>query len=195
MWWEPAGVSLALIVLAEMGDKSQFVCMALAARHGRARPVLFGAVVAFGLLNGMAVLFGSSLAKWLPQAWVLAAMAALFAAFGIHALWQRAADADQATAEISGHGLFLTAFLMLFVAELGDKTQFAVAGLAGIYAPTGVWLGATLALVLTSAAGVLLGKTVLRRLPIIWLHRVSGGLFLALSALALWRLMETIGPQ
>ena len=191
MWWESAGISLILIAAAEIGDKSQLVCMALAARHNRARPVLYGAVMAFSLLNGGAAVFGTVLSTWLPQTWVVGTMAALFAAFGVHAL-VHAADADNDdddAREISGHGLFTTAFLMIFVAELGDKTQFAVVGLAGLYPAAAVWLGATVALAMVSAAGVLAGKTVLRRLPLIWLHRLAGGLFLTLSALAAWRLL------
>ena len=138
--WEPMGVSLALITLAEIGDKSQLVCMVLAARHGRARPVVFGA----------------ALAAWLPQTWVLGAMAVLFAAFGVHALLQSADSGDDdVELKLSSHGLFMTAFVMIFLAEFGDKTQIAVAGLAGIYPALAVWLGATLALALTSASGAL----------------------------------------
>jgi len=35
--------------------------------------------------------------------------------------------------------LFITAFAMIFLAELGDKTQIAVAGLAGVYPVLAVW--------------------------------------------------------
>ncbi|MBT5897748.1 MAG: UPF0016 domain-containing protein, partial [Rhodospirillaceae bacterium] len=42
------------------------------------------------------------------------------------------------------------------------------------------------------AAGVLAGKKILRRLPLVWLHRLAGLLFLALSALATWRLFQLI---
>ena len=41
-----AGTSFILIAAAEIGDKSQLVCMTLASRH-RAAPVLFGAITAF----------------------------------------------------------------------------------------------------------------------------------------------------
>jgi putative Ca2+/H+ antiporter (TMEM165/GDT1 family) len=191
LWWQTAGVSMVLVGLAEIGDKSQLVCMALAARHGRAQPVLFGALAAFSLLNGLAVLFGSAIAAWLPQSWILAAMAVLFAGFGLHSLLHVESESDEET-EISGHNLFLTAFMMIFLAELGDKTQIAVAGLAGIYDAFAVWTGATVALALASGIGVLVGKTVLRRLPLIWLHRLAGMLFLSLSVLAVWRLVEII---
>ncbi|HNH24145.1 MAG TPA: TMEM165/GDT1 family protein, partial [Accumulibacter sp.] len=42
--------SFALIAVAEIGDKSQLVCMTLASRH-RPMPVMLGAVVAFAMLN------------------------------------------------------------------------------------------------------------------------------------------------
>lgn len=190
MWWQSAGGSLVLIVLAEIGDKSQLVCMVLAARHARVRPVLFGAALAFILLNAVAVLFGAALAAWFPQTWVLAAMATLFAFFGVHSLLQSQTLDDDVEAEASGHGLLVTAFLMILVAEMGDKTQLAVAGLAGIYPASAVWIGATVALILTSAAGALAGKTLLRRLPVVWLHRMAGVLFLVMSGLAVWRLFE-----
>ena len=190
MWWESAGISLVLIALAEIGDKSQFVCIALTARHGRARLVLLGAVAAFSLLNTVAVLFGSALATWIPQTWVLGAMATLFAVFGIQFLMQAAEDNNETESEVSGHSLFVTAFLMIFLAELGDKTQITVAGLASLYPAFAVWVGATVALTITSAAAVLVGKTVLRRLPMIWLHWLAGALFLAMSGLAIWRLVK-----
>ena len=82
MWWESVGISLVYIALAEIGDKSQFVCIALTARHRRAGLVLLGAVAAFSLLNTVAVLFGSALATWLPQTWVLGAMAVRVAGVG-----------------------------------------------------------------------------------------------------------------
>ncbi len=77
--------SFSLIGLAEMGDKSQLVCMTLAARYS-ARPVLFAAIVAFALLNLMAVIFGAVVAHWLPEAVVVLVVGILFMVFGIHAL-------------------------------------------------------------------------------------------------------------
>jgi putative Ca2+/H+ antiporter (TMEM165/GDT1 family) len=67
---------------------------------------------------------------------------------------------------------------------MGDKTQLAVAGMAGTLPPVPVWVGATLALITTSALGVLVGCKLLRLMPIHRLHQVSGVLFLILSAVA-----------
>ncbi len=190
IWWESVGLSLVLITFGEIGDKSQFVCIALTARHGSARLVLFGAVAAFSLLNAVAVFFGAAVATWLPQSWVLGAMAIFFALIGFLFLMQTSNDSDESEGKISGHSLFVTAFLMILLAELGDKTQITVAGLASIYPTFAVWVGATIALTLTSVAAVVAGKTVLRRLPMTWLNRLAGGLFLAMSGLAILRLLE-----
>ena len=155
-----ASTTLGLVALAELGDKTQLVCMILATRHPPA-PVLLGAVAAFAVLNLLAVLFGAAAAAWLPEWLIAAAVAILFAVFGMRAL--READAETVEVqENAGRSVFLSAFTLIFLAELGDKTQLAVAGLAGTQAALPVWVGGTLALTLTSALGVLAGQTVLR---------------------------------
>ena len=185
-WAAVSASSFGLIAAAEIGDKSQLVCMALAARH-KARPVLLGAVAAFALLNLAAVLFGAALARWVP-AWALgAAVALLFAAFGLRALLAGEEDEDGEAQEKSGHSVFATAFLLIFTAEFGDKTQLAVAGLGASLPPGPVWLGGTLALAATSLLGVWAGRALLRRMPLRSLHRFSGVLFLGFAAYAAWR--------
>lgn len=180
-----AATTLGVVALAELGDKTQLVCMTLAARHPPL-PVLLGAIVAFIGLNLLAVLFGAATAAWLPEWLVAAVVAILFAVFGLRALWE-AGEETVDVRERSGRSVFLSTFVLIFMAELGDKTQLAVAGLAGTHAALPVWIGGTLALSLTSALGVWAGQTVLRRLPLRILHRISGGLFLTLAAVAGWR--------
>ncbi|MCU7805595.1 MAG: TMEM165/GDT1 family protein [Candidatus Thiodiazotropha sp. (ex Lucinoma borealis)] len=177
--------SFTLISLAEVGDKSQLVCMTLAARH-RHWPVLMGAVSAFLLLNSLAVVFGASIATWLPESVMAIIVAVLFGAFGIHALLYQGDEETEEVVERSGHGIFITTLLLILVAEFGDKTQIAVAGLAGSMAPLPVWIGATAALIMVSALGVWAGRTVLQRLSLSWLHRIGGGIFLLFALMAAW---------
>ena len=187
-WLSSAGTTFLLITLAEFGDKSQLVCMTLAARH-RGLPVVLGAVTAFAILNGLAVLFGAAVAAWLPEWLVTVAVAVLFAVFGVHALRYEDDDDDEAVDEKPGHGVFVTTLLLIFLAEFGDKTQIAVAGMGSTVEAGAVWVGATLALATTSILGVVAGRRLLNRLPLAWIHRVSGMLFLALAVLALSRLL------
>ncbi|MEH6626933.1 MAG: TMEM165/GDT1 family protein [Motiliproteus sp.] len=180
-----SGLSFLLVFLAEFGDKSQLVCMTLAARH-RPWPVLAGAVIAFALLNLLAVMFGATVAHWLPPFWIAIAVALLFTLFGIQALMSHEDDEEELV-QRSVRSLFATAFVLIFVAEFGDKTQLAVAGLSAAQPPVAVWLGSTLALLATSALGVVLGRTLLQRLPLSWLHRGSGVLFLLMAATAFYQ--------
>jgi putative Ca2+/H+ antiporter (TMEM165/GDT1 family) len=186
---ESLSISLStfvLIALAEVGDKSQLVCMTLAARH-RHWPVMLGATTAFLILNALAVLFGAGVAAWVPERVTAGLVAMLFGAYGIHALYKQDDGESEDVAERSGHGIFLTTLLLIFVAEFGDKTQIAVAGLAGSFDLLPVWLGASTALIMVSALGVWAGRTVLQHLPFHWLHRLSGGIFLLFAVLAAWR--------
>lgn len=177
--------SFVLVALAEIGDKSQLVCMTLASRH-RPAPVFLGACLAFALLDALAVVFGAGIAALVPERILALAVAGLFAAFGLSALLQRGEHADESEiATTRGPNAFLATLLLVFVAEFGDKTQLAVAGLATEAAPAAVWLGATAALCAVSGVGVVAGRTLLGRLPVTWLHRGAGVLFLTFAAFAL----------
>ncbi|MDD2724552.1 MAG: TMEM165/GDT1 family protein [Methylovulum sp.] len=182
----PAAASFSLIAAAEIGDKSQLVCMTLASRH-KALPVVLGAIAAFMLLNTLAVVFGAAIANWLPEYLVAATVAFLFAVFGVQALRVPDDDDDEAIQEKSGHGVFFTTFFLITVAEFGDKTQLAVVALSSTSLPLAVWLGATLALAFTSIVGVWAGNTLLQKVPLVLLHRISGTFFLVLSGFAGYR--------
>jgi putative Ca2+/H+ antiporter (TMEM165/GDT1 family) len=74
-------------------------------------------------------------------------------------------------------------FLVIFLAELGDKTQLATFGLAsGATSRMAVFIGAAVALVATAIA-VLVGEAVSRVIPEIWLKRGAGALFIVLGIL------------
>jgi putative Ca2+/H+ antiporter (TMEM165/GDT1 family) len=186
-WGAASTSAFALIAAAEIGDKSQLVCMTLAARY-RAWPIVLGASSAFALLNLAAVLFGAAVARWVPEQVVGGTVALLFAVFGLRALLTKEEAVNAGTVNKSGHGIFVTTFLLIFAAEFGDKTQLAVAGLSAAIPPATVWVGSTLALVMTSALGVWAGRALLQHIPLHWLHRLSGILFLAFAAYTAWRL-------
>ena len=77
-------------------------------------------------------------------------------------------------------------FLLVFIAELGDKTQLATLSLAASASSKwAVFLGAALALVVTSAIAVLLGDAVARFVPAVWVRRAAGLAFVVLGALYL----------
>ena len=178
--------SFLLLFLAEMGDKTQLMAMTLAHRY-RVLPVIAGTFLAFLVLNLLAVLVGEGLARYLPREFVLAAAGVLFLVFA-YRCWCDADEDDAGPGAGDGRGAWIVSFSLIFVAELGDKTQLAMIALA---AQSGeiwsVFLGGTLALWAVSLLGILLGSTLLRRVPRLWVHRAAALLFLVFGAVALLR--------
>lgn len=81
---------------------------------------------------------------------------------------------------------FFSTFLLIFLAELGDKTQLSVLLLAAQDRPIwGVFLGSASALVLSSLIGVLLGGTLSRYLPAFYLQKGAGAAFVIIGLLLL----------
>jgi len=182
--WTVSGTAYVLVAAAELGDKSQLVCMTLASRH-KHWPVFWGAVIAFALLDLIAVAFGAVAGDWIPKWLLIYGVAILFLGFGVQQLLS-AGDSDEkgTIQEKKGHSIFVTTFLMLFVAEFGDKTQLAVAGLGASEPAVSVWIGSTAALITTSALGVWVGKKLMKRVSTQTVHWVSGLLFIAFGLFA-----------
>ncbi len=82
--------------------------------------------------------------------------------------------------------LFISTFGVIFLAELGDKTQLATLSLAaGGSSRWTVFAGSALALIATSALAVLLGEGLSRVVPPIWIRRGAGVMFIVLGIICL----------
>ncbi len=82
--------------------------------------------------------------------------------------------------------IFLTSFGIMFLAEIGDKTQLAVISLAGRFrSPWIVFAGAALAMVVATAVGVAVGSFLPMVLGEKFVRYVSGGLFILFGLLIL----------
>jgi putative Ca2+/H+ antiporter (TMEM165/GDT1 family) len=80
--------------------------------------------------------------------------------------------------------VLLSTFALLFVAELGDKTQLAVISMTAKHKmPLWVFLGAALALAAVTAIGVLGGGLLTRFIPEMVLRRIAAVLFVGMGIL------------
>lgn len=81
---------------------------------------------------------------------------------------------------------FITTFSLIFLAELGDKTQLSVLLLAAQDRPIwGIFLGSAVALILTSLLGVFLGAILSRYLPPQYIQKGAGAAFIIIGFLLL----------
>lgn len=82
--------------------------------------------------------------------------------------------------------VLLTTFGVIFLAEMGDKTQLAAMTIAAeTKKPWTVLIGASLALACVSAIGVLVGGTLGHYLPIVWIKRAAAVAFIVIGLLIL----------
>lgn len=94
---------------------------------------------------------------------------------------------------MKGKGLFLSTFVLVFLAELGDKTQIASFSMAVKHGSLfSVILGGGLALVTSSFIAVTLGYKLAAKLPKNLLSIISGVLFLATGIYTLVRSLGLI---
>jgi putative Ca2+/H+ antiporter (TMEM165/GDT1 family) len=82
--------------------------------------------------------------------------------------------------------VFLTTFGVIFLAEMGDKTQLAAMTMAAqTKKPWAVFIAAALALTAVSAIGVVVGSVVGDYIPLIWVKRVAAVAFILIGVLML----------
>jgi Ca2+/H+ antiporter, TMEM165/GDT1 family len=82
--------------------------------------------------------------------------------------------------------VLLTTFGIIFLAEMGDKTQLAAMTMAAqTKRPWAVFIGASLALAAVSAIGVLVGGVIGQYVPLEWVKRVAAVLFILIGVLML----------
>jgi len=198
------GASLTAITLAELGDKTFFMALILAARH-RATHVFIGAFAALTAVTLISLGLGYGLRELLPASVVPWLAAVLFAGFGVKLLVdaqgmkaneadEEEKEAEEAIAEAerrrrisSAWAVMWEAFALVFIAELGDRTQFTTIFLATAPAFTfaGLLLGTLLGHALVTWLAVGAGKWIGGRISEPLLYRLSGGLFIAFGLFSL----------
>jgi putative Ca2+/H+ antiporter (TMEM165/GDT1 family) len=144
-----------LVAIAEIGDKTQLLSFMLAAKLRRPYPIMAGIFV----LN-----------------WVVGLS---FICFGLWALKPDQLDSDP---RILGAGVFVTTLIAFFLAEMGDKTQFATVALAAHYDEmTLVVLGTTLGMMIANVPAVWLGEALAHRINMQWVRWFAAASFVLMG--------------
>lgn len=180
---------------AELPDKSMFAVIVLVTRYRRPGWVWLGAALAFALHVAVAVLAGSAIGL-LPDTVVQVVVLLLFLG-GALVLLRAARRAesvdDDVDAPVAHAGIGATvagSFALIGLAEWGDLTQLATAGLvAGGGAPVATGLGAFAALCAVAALAAAIGRQLVARVPIHKVNLVGAAVFFAL---ALWTALELL---
>jgi putative Ca2+/H+ antiporter (TMEM165/GDT1 family) len=154
--------SLAVVFLAEMGDKTQLLAMAFAARF-RWQTVLWGVLAATAANHLLAVYVGNYLTSLVPLHYIKIAASASFIFFGF---WTIRGDKLEDEDKRSGFSPFWTVTVAFFLAEMGDKTQLATVALAADFnVVVPVWFGTTAGMMIADAVGIVMGVVLHKKIP------------------------------
>ena len=162
---------LAMVFIAEMGDKTQFLMIAMASKY-KIRDILIGVAAAILVLNALAIGLGLLIGNVLPTAAINIVAGIAFLCFAYMAVGGDEEEEHCVSGKCKRNSI-ITVFGTFFIAELGDKTQLTALTLAADSTTGGVefskvvavFLGASLALFAADVIGLLIGYFLGKSLP------------------------------
>jgi Ca2+/H+ antiporter, TMEM165/GDT1 family len=176
--------STVLVAVAEIGDKTQLLSFVLAARLRKPWPILAGILAATAANHTAAAWTGNLLAGLVPQTPLTWIVGLSFIAFG---LWALQPDALDGSPTVLRAGVFVTAFVAFFLAEMGDKTQLATVALAARFeALSQVIVGTTLGMMIANVPAVWIGDRLAQKVPMNTVRMLAAALFILAGVLTLW---------
>ena len=180
-------ISFLVILVAELGDKSQLVALWFATKY-RWWLVLAGVTVATLIVHLGSVAIGRTLDQVLPQDVLLVIVGLSFFAFAAWSIRGDTLGNEEPARNVPIFGAFGVIAGSFFLAELGDKTQLATVTLAGERPDAlGVWLGSTAGMVVADALAIAVGIVAGGRLPQRVIAVGAAVMFAVFGAVALWR--------
>ena len=183
-------IAFGSIFLVELPDKTFIATLVLSTKF-RPLYVWIGVGLAFLVQTLVAVLLGHA-ASFLPDD-VVRGVALVMFLIGAVLLFREGRSHHQAeddegaefvekAGEPHGAKVILASFLVLFAAEWGDLSQLLTLTLVARYQdPVSVFLGAWAALLAVSGLAVIVGRQLLKRVPLHTLHYVGAVVCLALA--------------
>ncbi len=168
--------SFLLVLVSEMGDKTQLLALVLVLKFKKPWTIMAGILVATLLNHALASCAGGLISGFVPAnilSWILAG---IFFAFG---LWILVPDKDEGFVQNNKFGAFLTTTTAFFLAEMGDKTQLATLALGAKFAsPFLVTFGTTAGMLVADGLAVFLGEKITAKIPMNLIRKLACGLFI-----------------
>ncbi len=173
-------IATGIVALAEIGDKTQLLAFLLAAKFRKPLPIIIGILIATIANHAFAGALGTGLTSLLApdtMRWILGL------SFIGMAVWTLTPDRlEENDASLARYGVFGTTLVAFFLAEMGDKTQFATVALAAQYqAFFAVVAGTTFGMMIANVPAVLLGDRIAHRMPVRLVHVLAAIIFAVLG--------------
>lgn len=185
--------STGVVVLAEIGDKTQLLSFVLAAKFRKPLPIVLGILVATLVNHAAAGALGTWIASLVSPTVLRWAVGLSFLTM---AVWVLIPDRiDDEDAKLPAWGVFGTTVYAFLLAEMGDKTQIATVTLASHYPSlAAVVFSTTLGMLLANIPAVYFGERIARLLPLQLVHIATALMFIGLGLVALLGDVNQLGP-
>jgi len=175
-------VPFAAVGLAELGDKTQLAVLCLASKTRRHFELLLGIIFAFVITDGLAIILGNFITTHIPIHYIKIVSGTMFILFGIVTLMSK--EREDAACDLKKP--FASGFFLIFVSEMGDKTQIAAGLFATEFDPFMVFIGVISALTILSVMAVYLGKFIALKLNRKVVSNIAGVVFILVGIFCLF---------
>jgi len=175
-------VSAGTVALSELGDKSHVITLLLSSKYKDHKRVFIGIMLAFFVTIVMAVLFGTFLSDFIESKAAKIAIGLTMIIFGIYTFLSH----KEGIIKISKHSPLVSAFILIFIAEMGDKSQFASGYFAAKYNFILVIISLLIGLGIITYATIFIGRKFNKHIHPKVVHYVAGSVFVILGVLTLF---------
>ena len=166
--------------MAELGDKTQLSILLLSSKTEKRLHLLLGVILAFLIVDGVAIMAGSWVTTIVPIRFVKIASGVIFIIFGLLMLINKKDDGESKTLYKNA---FLSGFVLIFLTEWGDKTQISAAIFATKFNVIMVLCGTMIALTILSIIAIYVGKFISERINKKLLTKVTGIIFVIIGVI------------
>lgn len=171
-------IPLITVGLAEFGDKTQISLFLLSSKTNKRLHLLFGAILAFLIVDGIAILVGGWIANIVPLGLLKIGSSVIFIILGILILIRKE---EEIKSKSHFENPLYVGFGLIFLSEWGDKTQIASGLFATKYNGLLVLTGVMMALILSSIMAIYLGKFISRKMEDRTITKIAGILFILMG--------------
>jgi len=174
-------VSAGTVALSELGDKSHVITLLLSSKYKDHKRVFIGIMLAFFVTIVTAALFGTYFSDFIQSKAARVVIGLTMIIFGIYTYLSH----KEGPIKISKHSPLVSSFIMIFIAEMGDKSQFASGFFGAKYNIVLVTISLLIGLGIITYATLFIGRKFNKHIHPKVVHYVAGSVFIILGILTI----------
>jgi len=171
------------ILLAEFGDKTQLAVLTMSSKTKKRLNLFFGVILAFIIVDGLAIYFGEFIVNYVDMFWIKLISGVLFLIFGLLPFILK--EKDEKDEILNFKSPFISGFLIIFLAEMGDKSQISSAMFASIYNAWIVFFAVILALIILTVLAIYVGEFIIKKFNKKKIEFIANSVFIIIGLLTL----------